>query len=185
MASYIRSWLNICRHSSLVTRHFILLITFLLPSCGFSPIYATHPEAARIDLSSVDVLPVPGREGQLLKISLEDKLNPDSRRSYIQYRLNAAIKTETSPIAINPDGTAGRYRILITSPFSLTDAESGQVLFSDTLRQSVSYQVSEGDYSTYVASQDALRRGIEQLGEDYSSRIAAFLNRSLSRKNAL
>lgn len=156
-----------------------LAFSLLLSGCGFEPIYNKHaaPGSSPL-LSQVEVMPMPGRVGQLFVAALEDKLNPDARGTIARYELKPNIQVQMVPISISQDGTASRFRVLYDTNYTLYDREAGKQIHADRIQRSGSYEVlNEADYSTYVAEQDAISRGIDELSEDYFLRIAAFLKR--------
>ncbi len=142
----------------------------LLPACGFTPIYGT----ASSELSAVHVLPIPGKNGLMLKAALEDKLDPAHQNPSAQYDLSATLAISSVPVVIENDGTVSRYRIDIKSPFVLKSVSSGAALLSDTISLSINYDVSDADYSTYVLSNYQVERGIEELSYHYVNRLSAY-----------
>lgn len=150
-----------------------LMLTF--SACGFSPVYESPQKAGHTVLSNVEVMPVAGRLGQILRRTLEDVLDPASVNGVPAYQLETAVNVEYIPIIIENDGTVSRYRVDIIIPLSLRESGAGQAVFTDTVHRSVSYNVSESDYSSYISSTDAVERGIEEAAHDVVQRITAHL----------
>lgn len=153
----------------------LLLLLSVTAGCGFSPIHAKNPATGSTALSGVEVMPVPGRNGQLLSASLEDLFNPEASGAAVTHQLETEITVDFIPVIIENDGTVSRYRIDFTAPISLRDAESRRIVFQDTVHDSVSYTVSESDYTSYVSSTDAVERGMTVVSHDITQRISAFL----------
>ena len=170
------------RLSAARTKGLGLLVSLLFPlcilsGCGFQPVHATRMEGGAAEaLAQVEVMPVPGRVGQLFVAALEDKLNPQSVGATKRYELKPNVTVQLVPISIALDGTAARFRVLYDTSFTLYDREAGRQIHADRVTRSGSYEVSnEANYSTYVAEQDAIGRGLEELSQDYFLRVASFL----------
>jgi hypothetical protein len=155
----------------------LLILSLLTSGCGFEPVYSKRTTGkSSTALSQVKVMPVPGRLGQLFVAALEDKLNPNASNATIRYELKPNISVQMVPISIAADGTASRFRVLYQTNYTIYDREVGKQIHTDRIQRSGSYEVLiEADYSTYVAEQDALSRGIDELSQDYLLRVAAFL----------
>lgn len=156
-----------------------LLVPLALLACGFQPVHATRLEGGAAEtLAQVEVMPVPGRVGQLFVAALEDKLNPQSVAATKRYELTPVVNVQLVPLSIAPDGTVARFRVLYDTSYTLYDREAGKQIQTDRVQRSGSYEVrNEADYSTYVAEQDAVARGLDELSQDYFLRLAAFLKR--------
>lgn len=143
--------------------------------CGFSPIHAKRDGALGTALSGVDVAPVAGREGQILTSHIEDLINPESLPSPTTHVLETSVSVNYIPVVIESDGTVSRYRIDISVPVSLRSAGNDSIVFSSLVRRSVSYNVSESDYTSYLSSTDMMERGVKDAANDVVMRISAFL----------
>jgi LPS-assembly lipoprotein len=159
----------------------LLLASCLLlqSACGFEPVYANRSEDYETSdmLAAIAIETPPGREGELLRAELYDLLNPESSGASPDFALKAALEMQYEPFIIEPDGTASRFRITFVSPFSLSRIADNTVVGRGTIRRQVSYNVSENDdYSTFVAQQDAVRRGLAELAEDYKMRLGALMS---------
>lgn len=160
-------------------RSIFLGVALLLTACGFEAVYAdrsNHAVSTAGLLSAIVVDAPKGRMGELLKAKLEDHFNPTAQPSPAIYKLKAGIKTTAEPFVIESDGTASRYTITITSPFTLTALANGHVLEKGVIRRAVSYNVSEDDdYATFITENNMLERGMVELAEDYKMRISALM----------
>ncbi len=152
-----------------------ILLLAAVTSCGFTPIHAKKSGEMYSALEEVEIAPVSGREGQILKTELETLLNQESTQTTPLYRLESSVAVSYIPIIIESDGTVSRYRIDITIPLSLHATDTGAELFTSRVRRSVSYTVSESDYTSYISSTDATERGIQEAAHDVAQRVSAFL----------
>ncbi len=157
----------------------LFLVSLLLAGCGFQPVYGTRAEGGSSPLlSQVEITPVPGRVGQLFKATLEDKLNPNAIDAPARYELTPVIQVQSIPISISRDGTASRFRVFYSTSFTLYDRDAGKKIHTGKIQRAGSYEVSnEADYSTFVAEQDAILRGLDELSHDYFLRISSILKK--------
>ncbi|MAR55977.1 MAG: hypothetical protein CMM93_02230 [Rickettsiales bacterium] len=164
-------------------RWFGILALCWISACGFKPVYEVNE--GRLDtadvIQQVQVVTADGWEGNRLKAAIEDELhildNPNAR-----YRLEAGLSVASEAFIIEPDGLASRYTLRMSSPWTLIRTTDDVVLKRGILRRDVSYNVSEdADYSTFVAQEDAMQRGIQAIAELYGVRIPAVLNAAIRR----
>ncbi len=151
----------------------VIFSFFLLLGCGFSPLYGKHGTTSHT-LSNVEVIPVPGRHGQLLTMALQDYIDPEATGS-TAYHLRTQISVKSVPIIINEDGTVSRYRVDFVAPFTLENIENGQVIHKGKASRSSSYNVSDADYTTYVSLEYTIEQGIRELSRDIAHKTGAAL----------
>lgn len=165
------------------------LALFLLTSCGFEPVHAKRNGAsgetvagleaidirvssARVQQSNISTQQNTARMAQLLQAELEDQFNPDYIRAPKRYILNVSLTESIGSVFVNPDGTSSRNDVTLASNFSITTIDDPKVLRSGSMSRVSSYNVSErADYATYVAEQDARKRGIAELARAYKLRM--------------
>jgi len=149
----------------------------LLTSCGFQPMYGDHsafvkttPLAGNLKIEGID-----GRYGQIFKIALEDKLNPQGLKNKSpEYRLKVGLKKNEIAAVVKSDGTIQRYNIRFDSNFSLLDAK-GKVLLSGDMRRTGSYNtVVNANFAVYQAERDTSERILKELAEDYVLRLSGY-----------
>ena len=158
-------------------RYNLLCLLFLaaFSGCGFTPIHAKNTPSGNTRLSHVEIGPIAGRPGQIMKTELENSLDPESSGQVPFYRLETTVAIEYIPIIIETDGTVSRYRIDITVPLELREIQSNAVVYRSRVRRSVSYTVADSDYTSYISSSDAMERGIKEAAYDVVQRISAFM----------
>lgn len=155
-----------------------------LSGCGFEPVYGDRPgQTDTIEvLPFITVLTTGGLQGEMLKARIEDRLNPKSISVPARYQLKVDLQTQADPYIIQQDGTASRYILRFIAPYRLIRLSDNQELSKGTIHHQISYNVSErDDYSTFVAQQDASRRGLTEIAEDIKLRIGAVVSRATYR----
>lgn len=163
-----------------------IIAVFLLlgaTACGFRPLYGDEGyRATSADYATIEVAHVPGHEGQLLVAAIEDRLNPKGEAVPFEYVLNPRLDIQLVPLSFKEDGTVTRYKVRVSSAYSLTHLDDNKQIDHGILRRSNSYNVSDADYSTFVAQQDSINRAIESLGEKYFIRLSAFFAKEAHKK---
>ena len=155
-------------------RALALLALLALAACGFKPVHGRQYQAEQdSNLASVVVEVDNSRLGQLLKAEINSGVNPDYERREKLYRLDITLNEFDNYLFINPDGTAGRGDVQFVSSYRLTRLLDGAVLKTGRLNRTSSYNISEtADYATYVSQEDARKRGVVELGQDYKLRLS-------------
>ncbi len=148
----------------------------LVSGCSFTPVYQKGGLAS--ELSAIKIDTVRTREGQLLKAALEDNLHTDYTNQYaLRYRLAPTVTIGTQALSIESDGTTRRYRLIGRSEIHLYDISSGKKIYYDTVERLSSYNISDADYSTYIAGRDAQKQVVTALAEDIRLRLIAYFNK--------
>ncbi len=171
----------------------LALITsmMLLASCGFQPL---HGEAYRaqqsVDLSSIRVLAAGStteneiavannmdrRYSELLTAEIESLVNPTSLVNEKLYTLAITFTELDVASFVKPDGTASRGDLRYTSTYTITRLGDAKVVANGTIQRVSTYNTSpSADYASYVSIEDARKRGILELAQDYKLRLAALL----------
>lgn len=151
-----------------------LTLAFALSACGFQPMHGTQMrEASRIHLATVEVKTDTSRYGQLLKAEIEDQVNPNGAHTEKLYRMEIGFSTADTALFTNPDGTSSRGDLLFNSSYTLIRIADKKTITTGTVMRTSSYNASQtADYASYVSREDAYRRGIAELAQDYKLRIA-------------
>lgn len=157
-----------------MTRTLLLAALLALAACGFRPVHGSEYQAQQNNsLAAVQVEVDTTRLGQLLKAEIENGVNPDYRRAEKLYTLAIALSETDAYLFINPDGTAGRGDVQLSSTYTLRRTLDGAVVKTGRLNRVSSYNISEtADYATYVSQEDARKRGIVELAQDYKLRLS-------------
>lgn len=181
--------------------HFVnsLILFLTLAACGFQPLHGqAYREAQSVDLSALDVhvagtavassnvatTTIPRRYGELLKAEIEDGSNPRGLSGAKRFTLDVNFTESDIALFVNPDGTASRGDLNYASTYSITRISDGKLVASGTLNRVSSYNSSPtADFASYVSIEDARKRGILELAQDYKLRLATLLP-TLNRPDA-
>lgn len=135
------------------------------------------PEASIAGVQVAGIQAEDRRLSQQLRADLEDKLNPSGAvPAHPSYSLSLTLKSSAAAIGVARDGTVSRYNVYLDSEYILTRLADNKEMTKGNLRHVSSYNnLSNQYFSTYVAEQDALKRGLTELSELYRQRLSPFL----------
>lgn len=157
----------------------LLLATLpVLASCSLRPVYAGGADGAVAQgLAAVDVAPIPGRDGWLVRSALEDRLGQArSAEVATRYRLDVLLDDELEGLGLLTDDTIGRERRTLRARYQLVDTSTGDILLDATAGSDAGIDVVGSEFATISAEQAAL----ENLAKEVADQIVARLTLALS-----
>jgi hypothetical protein len=173
------------------TRAALVMSMLLLASCGFQPLHSqSYRESQALNLSSIAVVAsgetttnaasiasnIPRRYSELLRAEIEDQVNPAADVAEKLFTLTITFTETDVPLFVKPDGTASRGDLTYYSTYVITRTRDGKQLSSGAIQRVSSYNTSSSaDYASYVSIEDARKRGILELAQDYKLRLAVLL----------
>ena len=153
----------------------------LLSGCGYRPVYgdlgAVSSDGARTQLANVKISGVADRRGQLLRNYLVDRMNPRGEPAAPRYVLAVTTTEATRVTDSRPDGTATRADVLLAARYTLRDATSDLIVFTDRSEAVATYNLLTARFGSVVSEDEARRRAAEQVADQISLQVAMFLNR--------
>ena len=153
-------------------RRAALILTFAaLPACGLHPLYGggtSSPVAAT--LRSVEVGPIPGQSGWLIRNKLLDRLGEAGKGS-ASYRLDVTLDDSIASFGIRGDRAATRERRTLRARYQLVSLANGMVVLDATAGSDSGIDIVSSEYATVAAEQTAL----EQLSDIVADQIVARL----------
>ncbi|MEO7915743.1 MAG: LPS assembly lipoprotein LptE [Novosphingobium sp.] len=155
-------------------------LAFSLAGCGLQPMYAGggNGVVAR-GLSGIDVPPIEGRNGWLMRNALNDQLRASGSGGETRYRLDVRLDDKLEGLGLLSDDTIGRERRTLRARYQLVDLASGRIMVDATAGADAGIDVVSSEYATIAAEQTAL----ENLSREVASRIVSNLALQL-RKGA-
>ncbi|WP_340588344.1 LPS assembly lipoprotein LptE [Erythrobacter alti] len=148
----------------------------LLGGCGLQPIYAggSNGTVAR-SLAQIDVAPIPGDEGWLMRNALSDRLGRGASGGGTQYRLDVVLDDQLEGLGLLTDDTIGRERRTLRARYQLVDLSTDTIIVDATAGSDAGIDVVGSEYATIAAEQTAL----ENLTQDVADQIVVRLSRVL------
>jgi hypothetical protein len=173
-----------------------LLGVLLLSACGFEPVYAVRDtggdaaDPSKLDTraalagTKVQVRSSNQRQAQILQIALEDALYPGKRDYAPQlYSLTVIPQIREWPAVILSNQFIARTDMRITVLATLEDSATGKQLWNGRVARQSSFNAEQADYATFVAREDAIKRGMEAVAADLVMQLQARVSAGLQDNN--
>lgn len=158
----------------------LLPLTLLLAGCGLKPLYAggaSGPVAQ--GLASVEVAPIEGKAGWLMRNALVDRLGVAGKGS-ARYRLDVRLDDKLEGLGLLSNDTISRERRTLRARYQLVDASSGDIVVDATAGSDAGIDVVSSEYATIAAEQTAL----ENLTRDVADHIVTKLAQEFQEKSS-
>lgn len=153
-------------------------LSLLISGCGFTPMYATSPDAYHpASLTQIEIANISDRSGQFLRNELVDRLNASGTPGSPLYRLDMqdlSEKTRDLDVTVRSDSTREQMKLGVR--LLLTDLQSGDVILDKKLSAAGSYNVLEREYATRIARQSLRETLLRKLAEQTERAIALALS---------
>jgi LPS-assembly lipoprotein len=147
-----------------------------LAGCGLEPMYAGGGSGAVAQgLAAVEVAPIEGRAGWLVRNALRDRLAQTGGTAAPRYRLDVLLDDELEGLGLLTDETVGRERRTLRARYQLVELASGQILIDATAGSDAGIDVVSSEFATIAAEQTAL----ENLAVEVADRIVTRLTLTL------
>ena len=159
-----------------MTRIWLLALALAVSGCGLRPLYSGGGSGAVAQtLEAVQVAPIPGRAGWLVRTALEDRLGNGGGSP--AYRLEVELDDQISGYGIRADDSVTRERRTLRARYRLVDAARGTVLLDATAGSDAGVDVVSSEYATVAAEQTALERLSIEVADQIVTRIALYASR--------
>jgi LPS-assembly lipoprotein len=154
----------------------------LLSGCGMRPLYGggSNGTVART-LNSVEIAPIGGRAGWLVRNALKDRLGTKPGEPHA-YRLEIKLDDDVTGFGIRADDAVTRERRTLRARYQLVDASQGKVLLDATAGSDMGIDVVSSEYATVAAEQTALEHLAAALADQIVTRIAVYTTRQGGKK---
>jgi len=146
-----------------------------LGGCGLKPMYAGGASGAVVGgLDSIEVEPIEGRAGWLMRNALIDRLG-SPRGGAARYRLDVRLDDRLEGIGQLTDDTIARERRTLRARFQLVDLTSGGIALDATAGSDAGIDVVSSEYATIAAEQTALENLTREVADRIVTRLALHL----------
>jgi len=166
-----------------MTRRIGLALTaLLLSACGLHPLYGggSHGQVSGL-LRSVEVGPIAGQQGWLVRTKLIDRLG-ESGGSAAQYRLDVTLDDNITSYGLRADRASTQERRTLRARYQLVDMANGAVVLDDTAGSDASIDVVSSEYATVAAEQTALENLSGIVADQIVARLAVYAARTTHGK---
>ena len=159
-------------------RRLAAFLLLALTACGLRPLYGgASGEAITGVLRSVEVGPIEGHSGWLVRNKLRDRLT-DGDAGAPAYRLMVTLDDDITAFGIRSDRAATFERRTLRARYQLVEAATGAVLLDATATSDAGIDIVSSEYATVAAEQTALERLSEQLADQIVTRLALYASRT-------
>ena len=152
-------------------KRFVLVAAALamLPGCGLRPVYAggTQGPVAQ-GLAAIEVPPIEGREGWLVRNALNDRLGQAGVTAAPRYRLDVVLDDDLEGLGLLTDDTIGRERRTLRARYQLVDMASDTVLVDATAGSDAGIDVVSSEYATIAVQHKGKLRDTLTVPKDAS-----------------
>ena len=159
-------------------RLFALTLMIALSGCGLRPLYSGGQNGVVAQtLKSVDVAPIDGRGGWLLRNALTDRMGgkPEGAATY---RLEIQLDDQISGFGVRRDDAVTRERRTLRARYRLIEAAQGTVVLDATAGSDAGIDVVSSEYATVAAEDTALERLTQILADQIAARLASYAGRA-------
>ena len=143
-----------------------------LTACGLQPMYAGgRSGAAAQALAGIEVQPIPGKGGWLMRNALNDRLAAMGKGAP-RYQLKVKLDDQIEGLGVRADDTVTRERRTLRARYQLIDTQDGATLLDETSGWDAGIDVTSSEYATVAAEETALERLTEIVADRVLARVA-------------
>jgi len=163
-------------------RFAILIASLMVAGCGLHPLYGGGSgSAVSATLRSVQVAPIAGQSGWLVRNKLVDRLG-ESGSGTPRYRLEVTLDDNITAFGLRADRAATQERRTLRARYQLVDAATGAVMLDDTAGSDAGIDIVSSEYATVAAEQTALENLADRVADQIVTRLAVYATRSTPAK---
>jgi LPS-assembly lipoprotein len=152
-----------------------LALMLLLPACGLQPLYGTSGISQT--LASVELAPIEGKAGYLVRSALEARLGRPSG-SAARYRLQVELDDQINGFGVRRDDSVTRERRVLRARYRLIETSDGTTVLDATAGSDSGIDVVSSEYAVVAAEETALERLTEIVSDQIVARIALYVKRT-------
>ncbi|WP_030539046.1 LPS assembly lipoprotein LptE [Sphingobium sp. DC-2] len=158
-----------------------ILLLASLSACGLRPVYSggSHGAVAQA-LGNVEVQPIEGKGGWLVRNALNDRLSTMGGGGPA-YKLVVKLDDQISGFGLRADTAITRERRTLRARYQLIDMATGTQVIDDTAGSDAGIDVTSSEYATIAAEDAALERLSQTVADQIVTRIALFAAREKQR----
>jgi LPS-assembly lipoprotein len=157
------------------------LLALSLAACGLHPLYGGGASGTvATTLRSVEVAPIEGQVGWLMRNKLVDRLS-ESGNAAPQYRLDVKLDDNITGFGIRGDRAVTRERRTLRARYQLISLSTGNVVLDATAGSDAGIDVVNSEYATVAAEQTAAERLADVVADQIVARLGVYAARTASR----
>lgn len=150
----------------------LLLAAAVLSGCNLQPLYAGGSKGAvASSLMNVEVAPIPGQAGWLMRNALNDRLSAGGSGEK-RYRLEVELDDQLTGFGVRTDNAVTRERRTLRARYKLVDGST--VVVDATAGSDAGIDVVSSEYATIAAEQTALENLTNEIADQIVTRLALY-----------
>ena len=158
----------------------LLALALALSGCGLRPLYADGSSGSvATTLRSVEVAPIPGQVGWLVRNELVERLGEGGTAAY---RLEVELDDNITGFGIRGDASTTRERRTLRARYRLVSLDSGTTVLDATAGSDAGIDVVSSEYATVAAEQSAAERLSEVVADQIVARLGLFAARTAGQR---
>jgi len=166
----------------MIRRPALILDLLLLPGCGLHPLYGGGTDSpAAATLRSVQVAPIAGQSGWLVRNKLVDRLGAAGPGT-ATFRLDVTLDDNITSFGLRRDQAATQERRTLRARYQLVNQSNGMVVLDATAGSDASVDIVSSEYATVAAEQTALEQLADEVADQIVSRLAVYGTRTQQAK---
>ncbi|MXP26354.1 hypothetical protein GRI39_09925 [Altererythrobacter indicus] len=131
-------------------------------------------------LAAVEVAPIEGKAGWLVRNELRDRLGQSGAAATPRYRLDIVLDDRLEGLGLLTDDTIGRERRTLRARYQLVDMTKDEVLLDATAGSDAGIDVVSSEYATIAAEDTALENLAREVANRIITRVSLTLRKSES-----
>lgn len=158
------------------------LVLVSLAGCGLHPLYEGGGRGAVAStLGSLEVAPIQGQSGWLMRSKLIDRLGA-GRNATSAFRLDVTLDDNITSFGLRSDRAATQERRTLRARYQLVDLKNGMVVLDATAGSDAGIDIVSSEYATVAAEQTALENLTDIVADQITTRLALYASRSARAK---
>ena len=155
-----------------------LFLALALCACGLRPLYGGGAGGqVASTLRSVQVGPIPGQSGWLVRNKLIDRLGAAGDGAPA-YRLDVTLDDQITAFGLRGDRAATQERRTLRARYQLVSLANGTVVLDATAGSDAGIDIVSSEYATVAAEQTSLEHLADILADQIVARLALHATRS-------
>ena len=147
-----------------------------LSACGFRPLHSqTNGINVSADLASIEVKSIADRSGQILRNHMRTRLAPRGLAPNSHYTLSTTLSESIQHLAIKKNAFADRANLRLIAQYTLVRKSDNLTVLSSQYTVVTSYNITNNDYTTQVAQQDARQRALKEIADSMHTQLSVFI----------
>jgi LPS-assembly lipoprotein len=130
-------------------------------------------------LGNVEVEPIEGKGGWLVRNALNDRLSAMRGGDGPHYKLVVKLDDNISGFGLRADAAVTRERRTLRARYQLVDQATGAQILDDTAGSDAGIDVTSSEYATIAAEDTALERLSQTVADQIVTRLALFSRKAV------